>query len=218
MYHIDVVDLVAESSDYDPEGLFCWIPKLECFAAVDPEHGDVLTFPSVTWSAIVRAPVRYLEAQWSVSDDGVRVLPWLHFPFRINNSDLALSPYPAHCVLHDVPVAEHDRKRHSMFDAYRDRDVDAWLHESRVSFPWSGIPATETILISCKGCFDAEAAWLQRIDDSIPVLDARKNKGGFIQCPNCGNRFSPADLFSFVDGMHTRCGQKINVLEREAEQ
>lgn len=104
-----------------------------------------------------------------------------------------------------------------MFDAYLDRDMDAWLIESRESFPWSGIPATETTLLSCSRCFEAEEEWLQQIDDSIPVLDARMNKGGFIQCPNCSNRFSPADQFSFVDGMHTRCGQKINVLEREEE-
>ena len=213
MYHIDVVDLIAECSKYDTEGLFCWIPLLTCFAAVDPEHGDILTFPSATWADIVRSPIRYLEAQWGESGDGIRVFPWLHFPFRLNSSDVALSPYPMHCSLHDSPVVEHHRKRHFMFNAYRNRDVTAWLDESRASFPWSGVPATETTLKSCSKCFDAEAEWLQKIDDSIPILEARKNKGGFIQCPNCSIRFSPMDQFSFVNGTHIRCGQKINILE-----
>lgn len=48
MYHIDIIDLIAESSAYDPEGLFCWIPSLGRFASVDhtetfsrflPSHG-----------------------------------------------------------------------------------------------------------------------------------------------------------------------------------
>lgn len=63
IYHIDVVDLIAESSAYDSEGLLCWIPKLSCFAAVDPEHGDVLTFSTVARSDIIRSPVRYAVAR-----------------------------------------------------------------------------------------------------------------------------------------------------------
>lgn len=217
MYHIDVIDLVADSSRYNSEGLFCWIPKLACFGAIDPEHGDVLTFPAVTWGDIVKSPKLYLDAQWGRSSVGVRVLPWVHFPFRIKESAIFLSPYPAHCDLHKCYVTEHDRQRHPMFDAYRDRDRDAWLNDSRSSFPWSGIPTDTMTLLSCKHCFDAETAWLQRIDDSILVLDARKNKGGFIQCPGCGIRFSPTDRFSFVNAMHSPCGQKINVVEHEAE-
>ena len=80
-YQIDVVDLIAESSDYDPEGLFCWIPKLQCFASVDSEHGDILTFPSVAWSSIVRRhvlrgdPRRYFRlATYSANTKSQRVM------------------------------------------------------------------------------------------------------------------------------------------------
>jgi hypothetical protein len=78
LYQIEVYDLVAESEMYQTEGLFCWIIALQCFGVVDPEHGDVLTFPGVTWANIVKSPTTYLDAQWDVGL-GRHVLPWLRF-------------------------------------------------------------------------------------------------------------------------------------------
>lgn len=76
LYQIEVYDLVAESDHYQAEGLLCWIIALQCFGVVDPEHGDVLTFPGVTWTNIVRSPTTYLDAQWD-GGVGLHVLSWL---------------------------------------------------------------------------------------------------------------------------------------------
>ena len=94
LYQIDVYDLVAESEHYDTEGLLCWIVAVKRFGCVDPEHGDVLTFPDVTWTMLAKDPLPYLDAQWG-DDDGVaqRVLPWLHFPFKIRKTETVLKPY-----------------------------------------------------------------------------------------------------------------------------
>jgi len=74
-YQIAVYDLVAETEDYDPEGMQCWIIALKCFGSIDPEHGEVLSFPKVTWTAIVKSPIRYLAAQWQDGSGAARVLP-----------------------------------------------------------------------------------------------------------------------------------------------
>ncbi|MDE0596569.1 MAG: hypothetical protein OSB65_15110 [Roseibacillus sp.] len=41
----------------------CWSIVLKCFSSIDREHGEILTFPKVTWTAIAKSPIRYLEAQ-----------------------------------------------------------------------------------------------------------------------------------------------------------
>jgi hypothetical protein len=53
----------------------CWIIALKCFGSIDPEHGEVLSFPKVTWTAIVKSPIRYLAAQWQDGSGAARVLP-----------------------------------------------------------------------------------------------------------------------------------------------
>jgi hypothetical protein len=76
-YQIAVYDLVAETEGHDPEGMQCWIITLKCFGSIDPEHGEILSFPKVIWTAIVKSPIRYLAAQWQDGSGAARVLPWL---------------------------------------------------------------------------------------------------------------------------------------------
>jgi len=82
LYQIDVYDLVAESERYDAEGLLSWIVALKQFGCVDPEHGDVISFPDLTWTELANDPLRYLDAQWADDHIGLRALPWLLLSFQ----------------------------------------------------------------------------------------------------------------------------------------
>jgi hypothetical protein len=214
-YRIPVCNLIADSENYDPDGLFCWLPKLAAYATVDPEHGDIITFPDATWHMIVASPVDYLDAQWGLSNLGERVLPWLHFPLLLDDESV-VEPYPKTCGIHDAPITRQTKTRHRLFEVFKDADVDEWLKTSRKHFPYAGVPASESELVCCDTCFDTEAKWVTEIESSIPLLDAKKNSGGFVQCPRCIIRFSPNDSAVFADPVHLTCGQKINVLEADA--
>lgn len=211
LYQIDVVDLVAESDSYGTEGLLCWIVALQRFGSIDPEHGDVITFPGITWTELAASPLRHLEAQWN-HDLGERVLPWLHFPFKFSEVDVLLAPYGTQCPVHGVPLAAAPTQKPDLFDIMRCREPDDWLQVNQAEFPCGGVPISEEALLSCPACRAAEDAWTQRIYDSIVPMDATPNAAGAVQCPSCGWRFRPTDANAFIRGIHLRCGQKINVV------
>ncbi|MEZ6143189.1 MAG: hypothetical protein R3B84_21705 [Zavarzinella sp.] len=211
-YQISVCNLIADSDDYDPNGLFCWIPKLATYATIDTDHGDIIVFPYVTWHEIVKNPLEYLDVQWNLTDVGTRVLPWLFFPMLLKDGRL-IDPYPKHCKIHDLAITTQTKKHHPLFEIFRDADVDRWLEASRKYFPHAGLPACTSELLSCIECFDLELRWVNEIEETTPPLDAKKNLGGFVNCPRCGLWFSPKDSAVFSERIHLTCGQKINVLE-----
>lgn len=133
LYQIDVVDLVAEFESYGTEGLLCWIVALQRFGSIDPEHGDVITFPGVTWTELAASPLRYLEAQWN-HELGERVLPWLHFPFKFSDVDVLLAPYGTQCPVHGVPLAAAPTQKPDLFDIMRCREPDDWLQVNQAEF------------------------------------------------------------------------------------
>ena len=213
LYQADVYDLVAECRDYDPQGLLCWILALRRFGCIDPEHGDVITFPDVTWTDIAANPLPYLDSQWS--DDyhvAVRVLPWIHFPFKLSKTDVVIAPYGSRCPVHDTAATARRTSRPQLFDVFRRRNMDDWLQKHQATFPYSGVPVTDDELLCCSDCRVAEDAWIQGIDDSISPADATPNAHGWVQCPGCGTRFSIVDSAIFAGGIHMTCGQKINVV------
>jgi hypothetical protein len=213
LYQSDVYNLVAESEDYDPEGLLCWIVSLKRFGCIDPEHGDVIMFPDVTWTDIVANPLPYLEAQWGDDHDvAERVLSWIHFPFRVRSDDRVIMPYGSRCGVHDAPVTAQHTSKHPLFDVLRRREIDDWFQNYQTVFPYSGVPLSDDELLCCSQCRAAEDTWIQRIDDLILPLDTTPNAHGWIKCPGCGTRFSLADSNTFKDGMHLDCAQKINVV------
>jgi hypothetical protein len=55
-YHLNVVNLVAESEDYDPIGILVWAPSYQSFGTWDSEHLSLLLFPGTTWKEIATAP------------------------------------------------------------------------------------------------------------------------------------------------------------------
>lgn len=214
LHQITVCNLIAESEEYDPNGLFCWIPKLSMYGSVDPEHGVIIAFPNTTWSMIAANPVDYLDAQWGLSDLGERMLPWLYFPLKLKDGSV-IEPYPSHCPMHDAPIAKNTRSHHPLFETFRNSNVDRWLETSRGNFPFAGVPASESELLGCDRCFAAEQDWVNGIVASIPIRDAKMNSGGFVACPGCGIRFSPKDSQVFSNSTHLTCGQRINVLEAD---
>ncbi len=211
LYQIEVYDLVAESEMYQTEGLFCWIIALQCFGVVDPEHGDVLTFPGVTWTDIAKSPTTYLDAQWDVGV-GQRVLPWLRFPYEISEHETTLQPYESQCPVHDVPVTVQRLKKPPLFEVLRRRETKKWLQDRPASFPYSGLPVSEKELRCCHACHAAETDWLNEVDAAIAPLEAKPNAHGWIRCPGCGCRFTITDSRAFRNGMHLDCGQKICVV------
>lgn len=210
LYQIDVVDLVAEA-EYCIEGLLCWIVALQRFGSIDPEHGDVITFPGAAWTDLVASPLRYLDAQWN-HDLGERVLPWLHFPFKLSEVEVLLAPYGTQCPVHGIRLAAGETQKPHLLDIMRRRELEDWLQQCQSAFPCGGVPLSEEALLSCPACRAAEDAWVQRIADAIAPIDAQPNAAGAVQCPACGWRFRPTDANVFLEGIHLLCGQKINVI------
>lgn len=212
LYQIEVYDLVAEAELYDTEGLLCWIVALKRFGCVDPEHGDVITFPGVTWTDIEANPLLYLDAQWTDNDAAIRVLPWIHFPFKFNEIDAVLTPYGSQCPVHGSPVAIQEIRKPPLFEVMRIREMDDWLQNYLTTFPFSGLPITEDELLCCSRCRTAEDAWTRNIEESILPVDVTPNAHGWVECPCCGKRFLPSDSNVFKSGSHLICGQKIDVV------
>lgn len=217
-YHVEVVDLVAESDDYDPQGLLCWIVPLQQFGMLDPEHGDVLVFPGATWTDITAAPLNYLDALWGDDEAAERVLPWPYFDFEACDSDLRIKPYGPSCPVHGVALTKQQSKKPLLYDVLRRREPEDWLQNYLAKFPCSGVPVAEGELLCCPDCRTAEDAWIKSVEESITPIDAKPNETGWILCPGCGIRFSlgDADRFAFTDatdrvGVHLSCGQKLRV-------
>ena len=64
-YIVPAVSLIVDAEDYDPEGLFLWIPDFGCYGTWDSSHDLVLGFPQeLRWQAIAQDPLGYLNAQW----------------------------------------------------------------------------------------------------------------------------------------------------------
>jgi hypothetical protein len=212
-YLVEVVDLVADSEDYDPRGLLSWIVSLRRFGCLDAEHGDVLTFPGARWTDIVNDPLTYLDAQWGGGEAGERVLPWLHFDFRVKEGDRIIRPYSPLCPVHHTPISIDSAAKPLLYDVFRRREMNTWLSECLSNFPCAGVPISDGKMQFCSQCRDAEMSWLARIERAIETLDARSNSHGWVACPGCGIRFMLTDRGSFQQDVHLTCGQKIRVVK-----
>jgi hypothetical protein len=218
VYEVQVYSLVSKSAVYRPEGLLCWIPALARFGSVDDEHGSVLVYSRSTWSDIVENPVGHLNAQWGRGTAQTEyVLPWLHFPFRLD-SGVVFLPYPKECPIHHSPVSALSARKGEWFEAMRQRALDDWLANYLVVFPCSGVPADEEHLLCCAECRTAEIKWLQAVDDENEVLDVTPNAERWVKCPGCGIHFALYDPDAYLDSRHRGCGQKLRVVDRTAGQ
>ncbi len=215
LYIAEVIDLISESEDYDPEGLLCWVPSLKSYACIDAEHGTVLKFMDTTWSDISENPIAYLDAQWdfvSIDTKSEIILPWLHFPFELEEYDQILKPYPSICSVHVEPVIAKKFNKPPLFNALRQRELSQWIERYTTYFPCSGVPVTEDELLCCIKCHEEEAKWISEIDDAIIAIDEKPNEDGWLKCPFCGKRFKINDKEIFKDGVHLMCGQKISIM------
>ncbi len=77
VYRIPAISLIGECERYEPEHLLTYLPFEQVFAAFDGDHAVMTVFPGASWSDIVAAPARYLNALWqpepevTVARDGV---------------------------------------------------------------------------------------------------------------------------------------------------
>ena len=80
-YVVDAYDLIRSSDDYDPVGLFVWIPQLSAFGSFDCDHESLVMYPGLAWPQFAADPVRYINAAWGPDPDlAVPVNPIGRFP------------------------------------------------------------------------------------------------------------------------------------------
>lgn len=211
-YAVELIDLVRESDDYDPEGLLCWIPAIKSFGSVDEEHSTAISYTGAAWSDIVRDPIGHLDSQWGLGSVPVnQVLPWLSFSFRLDSGDAVLAPYAVACHRHQEPLVVDQRPAPKLSRVYRRRDPSVWLSKCLQDFPCPGVPLNNTDSILCRTCRSLEQDWMHAQMNAIPELTVVANSQGWIECPGCGIRFSISDEARFQYGIHLTCGQRIRV-------
>ena len=83
-YVVDALDLLASCDDYDPAGLFVYVPQLELYGSFDCDHESLIVYPNLTWPAFSADPVRYINAAWGPDPDvAIPVNPIGQFPHRV---------------------------------------------------------------------------------------------------------------------------------------
>jgi hypothetical protein len=105
-YLVPAVNLVATCQSYDPYGILIWIPKERMFGSWDCDHHVIQVLvarhvrdnrsfiEAATWTDIVQAPARYLNAQWRLDALASKVLvPWPKYRWtpRINHETIPKS-------------------------------------------------------------------------------------------------------------------------------
>lgn len=87
-YEVPGVDLVAECKRYAPAGLLVWFPNEQRYGVWDSSHDIIQVFSAETnWTEIIKAPWRYINAQWSFCQEKGKakpvdyLIPW-QYPFR----------------------------------------------------------------------------------------------------------------------------------------
>jgi hypothetical protein len=95
-YLVTGVNLVAEWADYDPCGLLLWLPLERRYATWDSSHWYIGVFgPEQTWTEIVRAPARHINAQWvGAFSDSVPATPLKPWPTHRYSRQMGGGPFP----------------------------------------------------------------------------------------------------------------------------
>jgi hypothetical protein len=213
-YLVDLIDLIAESDDYTPTGLLCWIPAVRRFGCIDIEHGTILTFPSATWTDITSDPVPFLDSQWGLPlVPAEQLLPWLHFPFKVCGIDLTLDPYSDKCPIHGTEVVVENAAKPDLYDVYRHRALESWLTAYKSQFPCAGVPVDERNVKCCAQCHELENAWIAAVENGILPIEARPNSQGWVRCPACGITFPIYAPEFFLGNIHLSCGQKLHIVQ-----
>jgi hypothetical protein len=81
-YAVPAVSLIAKCQHYDPDGILVWLPDQSCYGTWDNDHWDVLIFPKVSWTEIVKDPVPFINAQWKRGVACEYLTPWERYEFH----------------------------------------------------------------------------------------------------------------------------------------
>jgi hypothetical protein len=216
-YHVEVVNLVAESDDYDPAGILGWIPAYRSFGSWDTEHGTLLLFEGAKWADIVKDPRRYLDEQWAREGVGNTALfLWLALPFYLDDYEYVIEPYPDFCELHQTrltttPAPRLQRHEVALRDALRVRNIESYLDGLERTFAHPGVPASRSETYFCSRCSEAENQWLLAVQDGAAV-PVKATEDQIVRCPTCQKAFSVDNRQVFVDGFHLTCGTRLLVI------
>lgn len=76
-------DLLAHCDDYDPSGLFVFVPELLAYGSFDSDHESLVVYPQLRWAQFANDPVRFINAAWGPDPTvAVAVNPIGRFPHR----------------------------------------------------------------------------------------------------------------------------------------
>ena len=210
LYEVEVIDLIEDAEDYDPSGLFCWIPKLGTFATVDDDHGNVLPFYEFILEDFAQRPFHYLDAGWEWDLSEHCLIPWLHFPFKFSDENLRLEPYKEQCSVHGKILTKNKSGFTDVEKLLQARYFDEWL-QNKSSFPFSAVPISEQESLKCEDCFKAERKWLDDRDKLDETAEVFVNEHGFVTCPFCSTSFFAKSKMHYANGRHMLCGQKLSL-------
>lgn len=156
-YEIEIIDLVKESEYYDPEGLLCWINSFKKFGCIDEEHGEILVY-SCSWDELVNTPLKFIDSIWGQDENAERILPWLHFPFKLFDTNELITPYSSLCNLHNLPISTK-KVTTPLYEYFELREDDNWFKNYKKYFPNSGISFNEETILCCSKCQKLELEW-----------------------------------------------------------
>lgn len=81
-YEVPAYSLIDDcEEEFNPLGLLVWLPVEGCFGTWDPEHWDLIAFPTATWADIVADPARFLDALGDPYAPEPYMAPINHHPF-----------------------------------------------------------------------------------------------------------------------------------------
>lgn len=207
-YKIRAIDLVGKSENYCAEGILAWFPDKRCFGQYDCEHETIFLFKSVEWEQIVADPVKFLDHQWTQEPLPV----WLEFPLAITKLNCQLPVYGNRCEIHRESIAEHQGELDSLQRITIALNARNWVEKQETTFPFSGVPVSESRLIYCASCRSLNNKWVRKIKKDEQPIAVKANASGYVKCPLCSRSFPITSRQYFRNGMHVNCGQKIVIV------
>ena len=69
----------------------------------------------------------------------------------------------------------------------------------------------------CSDCGEVEIEDFDVPNNPFPEVSVVVSDGGWATCPCCGSRFKPAYRYSYSNGKHVKCGQRLTILTEQDE-
>jgi len=64
MHEISGIGLTKSCPNYQPEGIMVWFPSLGLYGSWDCDHHEIMVFPGIRWTDVMRRAQAYFNASW----------------------------------------------------------------------------------------------------------------------------------------------------------